>query len=231
MKAYPYICMYNRDIYLDMFRQGYVLNLFSDTSTRRIPHKREGLVSACYGSIAVTGDNIIDSVFRLQSISTSNACEIRGIRCSLSLANKYKNNFKVINIFSDSKVAVFSLREYIHKWKLINNEFYSNGNRVVNQELYIECYQLIQELSKTHIVNIFHQKGHIKQSNYNSLLLASDVFKKNNGILGEVDMNLIRYISLYNNYIDHTTRSTVNTTDLRHNIYQDALHFYTNDYL
>lgn len=71
----------------------------------------------CYGAVAVCGDQIIDSFYRISSRSTNNSCEIKGLRAAILLANKWKGQFSFINIFSDSQISVFGLKDYIYKWK------------------------------------------------------------------------------------------------------------------
>ena len=213
---------------------NYTLNLFSDASMR---DTSETTLAGCYGSVAISGDNIIDELIRINSCTTVPAAEIRGIRCSLLLALKYRYNYKVINIFSDSQIAVFGLRDYIYGWNYNpdTKRFYTKGSKfnkaaeAKNQELYIECLSLLLELAKTNIVNIYHQKGHI--DNDRALSNAISVFKKSNNINGKIDYNFIRYISIYNNYIDNKTRSILLRTNVREIQYKDAILFDLPDFV
>ena len=44
--------------------------------------------------------------------------------------------------------------------------------------------------------------------------------------MGKVDYNTIRYISLYNNYVDSKSRSIINRTNIFENVYYDPVSFY-----
>ena len=138
--------------------------------------------------------------------------------------------FRTINIFSDSQIAVFGLRDYIYKWKYNpEEERYYLGNRkseVKNQELLIECFYLLNELRKTNIVNIFHQCGHV-DNGFDNIKNAAEVFKRSNGVNGVVSYELVRYISVYNNYVDNKSRSFIRTLNIFENYYTDAVEFYS----
>lgn len=209
---------------IDMIKNPDTLNVFSDASMRA---RSKNVLDTCYGSVAVNKDTIIDEKFRLSSESTVPAAEIRGIRCSLSLALQYRDKYKVINIFSDSQVALFSLRDYVYGWKYKSDgHIYNKSAKMVkNEELFVECFQLLQELRKTNIVNLYHQPGHI-ENGLENLRYGISVFKKSNGILGTVDYNTIRYISLYNNYVDSKSRSFIRGINIYENTFCDPLIFY-----
>lgn len=225
----PPITDYSVNFTLDMINNRDTLNLFSDASMRPFNRAKNEL-STCYGSVAVSNDTIIDEMLRMQTVSTVPAAEIRGIRCSLSLALKWRYHFRVINIFSDSQLALFGLRDYIYNWYYNTNDgrYYSgqrNKSEVVNQEIILECFYMLEELRRTNIVNLFHQKGHI-ENGMESIKKALVTFKKSNGIIGSIDYSTIRYISCYNNYIDNKTRSLIRRTDMFGDIqYSDAVIF------
>lgn len=216
----------NANFHIDMIKNQNTLNIFSDASMRS---RSKNILDTCYGAVAVHMDTIIDERFRMCSESTVPAAEIRGIRCSLSLALQYRYQFPVINIFSDSQIALFGLRDYIYGWKFKSDgRLYSKSSTIVkNQELYVECFQLLNELRKTNIVNLYHQPGHV-ENGLDSLKAAINVFKTSNNIRGIVDYNTIRYISLYNNYVDSKSRSFIRGINIYENIYTDPLIFYAN---
>ena len=212
---------------LSMIYNENTLNLFSDASMRNTT--RKDILSSCYGSVAVSKDTIINELFRLNTNTTVPAAEIRGLRCSLSLALQYRNMFKNINIFSDSQISVFCIRDYIWNWKLTGNYVFVNrsGEEAKNQELYIECLEMLLDLSRTNTVNIFHQAGHV-ENGLSNLKNAINVFKSSNNIPGKIDYNLIRYISTYNNYVDEKSRSILRRTNIYDNTYSDPVHFVYN---
>ena len=217
---------------LDMIYDTNILNIFSDASMLK-REKRGNNLAACYGAVAVYNDTILEEFYRVNSLCTVPAAELRGIRCSLHLALKYRHMFPVINLFSDSLYSVQAIRDYCYDWVWDEkNQYYKYNKRhtrptrpIENQNLIYECISLIRELQKTNIVNIFHQKGHIQ--NPNGLIPAIEAFKLYNGMFdgSKVSYNIIRYISTYNNYVDNCTRSIIHRTNVFDNNYCDPVIF------
>lgn len=219
----------NIDMNLNNFYSMNTLNIFCDASVRK---KSKHNFDVCYGVVCVTENTIIDSVYRIASNSTNNEGEIKGLRMALNMAAKWINHFKFINIFSDSKISIIGLREYIYNWKYdkkTGNLKNSSGSFVSNQSIFIECFHLLSYLDKIkpNKVQLFHQRGHIS-NNINDLRKARNSFKKENHIYANVDLNLINYLSTWNNYVDHTSRSTLLRADLNYN-YHDPIEFYLNN--
>ena len=197
------------------------LNIFSDASMIKD--------YGCYSVIAVCKDSIIDSYCHPVSNTTVNNSEIKGIRAALTLALRWQNAFDFINIFSDSLISVMGLREYIYGWRYNPDDqlLYTSVNRPAsNQFIFVECHQMLMELNKNSncIIRIFHQNGHVNNI-YKDLTRAANSFIKTNSICGKVDLNLIRYISTYNNYVDNCSRNTLRRTD-RTKSYIDPIEFY-----
>lgn len=212
------------DIVLSQFYNPETLNIFSDAS---IVGKKNHF-SGCYGVVAVCEDNIIDDLYRLASHTTNNESELKGLRGALILANKWKSDYSFINIFSDSQISVFGLRDYIYNWRYnqYDGNLYGYTNKpIVNQEIFIESHQLLADLQiyRNCIIRIFHQSGHVDNGYYN-LKNAAAVFAKSNNISGNIDLNFIRYISTYNNYVDVTSRNLLKRSDLSKN-YIDPVDF------
>ena len=204
----------DQSVTLSQFYNSETLNIFCDASIIG-RHKN---FTGCYGVVAVVEDNIIDSCFRLVSHTSSNNSEIKGLRAAISMANKWKYNFKSINIFSDSQISIFGLREYIYKWKYNPNNgllYGTAGTPIANQEIFIESHNMLMELSKIQNIPIciFHQSGHVDNS-YNKLREAAAVFIRSNNVRGNVDLNFIRYISTYNNYVDQNSRSILRRSNI-----------------
>ena len=211
------------DVLLSDFANFDTLNIFSDASIAR----NGNFTIGCYGVVCVEVDSIIDKEYRLVSNTTSNNSELKGVRCALSLANKYKNRYRYINIFSDSAISIIGLREYINNWKFKDDGLlYTKYNSVVkNQDIFIGSKCILNELERSNtIIRLFHQSGHINVDNYNDLKNASNTFNKMNNINGKIDLNFIRYISNYNNYVDNTSRSLVRLNRRTNNLYIDPIH-------
>lgn len=202
----------NIEIKLTDFYNDHTLNIFSDASMGKYNGKGIG----CYGVAAVTKDNIIETCYRIVSEATSNESEIKGVRKAISLANKYKNNFKNINIFCDSLYSIYGLINYIYKWKYNPDDhmlYTSSGQVAANQSVFIEAHQMLMDLCSSPVsIHIYHQSGHV-DSSFKNIKEATDSFCKFNNFWGKVDYNFIRYISTYNNYVDNTSRSYLRSSD------------------
>ena len=207
---------------LDDFYNTKTLNVFSDASVIKGTKKFIG----CYGSVAVTGDDVIDKTYNVDSYTTTPACELRGIRSSIIHALKYGQGFERINIFSDSQICIYGLRDYIYKWKIYDGNFYTLGGTVAkNGSLYMECNRLLNlPILQGKEVHLFHQLGHINISKHSDLIKAASEFSKANNIVGIVDLNFIRYISSYNNVVDKESRSILRHANKKI-FYEDAIEF------
>lgn len=214
------------DININEFHNKNTLNIFTDAS---IGKNNTG----CYGAIAVVGDDIVDREYKMVSNTTNNNSEIKGIRAGLCLAMKYRFQFANINIFSDSLISINGLRTYIYTWKEKDGLLYSKiGKPISNQSIFIECHGILKVLDEAPcMISLYHQSAHIN-NNYNELIKASNSFKKNNTIRGKIDLNFIRYICTWNNYVDNTSRGMVRRNATNENIYMDPIEFIPiNDWL
>lgn len=203
----------------DDFYKPEILNIFTDASIKNRPN---GKFSGCYGATAVVCDTIIEEMCRVNTDTTNNNSEIKGIRAGVHLALKYRCNYQTINIFSDSQISVFGLRDRIFNWCLKDGVLINKSKEPVkSQEVYYEIIHMIL-INQLHI-NLYHQKGHV-DNNYNSLQDAEHVFRSSNSIRYTIDLNFIRYISAWNNYIDCATRNMLLTYD-KSMEYYDAIHY------
>lgn len=211
---------------LDMIKNNDTLNLFSDASMEK--KKNSYTLNSCYGSIAVNNDTIIDEYYEKIGDTSVPAAELRGLRCSAILALKYRYNFRVINFFTDSQNAVLALRDNIMNWRWSEKKQYyvyndTKYNREIkNQGLIFEIAMMLEELEKTNIVNIMHQRGHIER--HTQMGEAEECFRRLNNFHHNVDPDVIRYISKYNSYVDYSTRVSLNNAGR----YQDIVSFKPN---
>ena len=218
----------SRNLAIEMFNNKDTLNLFSDASCDNYMFRaKDGIINGCSGSVAVWCDRIIDEDYRVCCEETVPAAEIRGIRISLSLALKYRYQFRVINLFCDSQIAVKSLRDFIYYWEYNwkKDTFYgATGRPAKNVSLILECFTMLQELRKTNVVNLFHQKGHV-DSGWDNIVNAKYAFERLNGMYGTVTTDVIRFISVYNNYVDEKSRRILKATDFKNHHYSDAIEY------
>lgn len=181
------------------------LNIFCDASINKFTTETLG----CPGSIAVCNLQetiIVDERIRLLRNSTNNNSEITAILMAVEQAIylcSEDEDINIINIFSDSKISVYGLREWIFNWARNIKDglmYSSSGTPVSNQQIFVHIIDLI--VSNNLNVNLYHQKGHVTSSN---LDVAKRVFLESNGI--ELTDWQARYISNYNDYIDKATKN------------------------
>ena len=216
-KSYIYISegipIYRMDI--SDFYNPYTLNIFSDASMK---NTKNGKDYECYGAICVCQDRIIDHFYIPVEHESINHCEISGVRLALSFADKYKFQFKNINIFSDSLFSIKGLTEYIYTWKFdesVNSLRSTSSNKIVSQQsIFIECKNILDNIYLCNPnIKLYHQSGHVSNTE-DSIIQAAEKFREFNDFYGLIDINFIAYISKYNNKIDKTTRSYLNLIDL-----------------
>ena len=168
-----------------------ILNIFTDASIEKFNDSYIGSA----GSIIVLNEEIIDQDIQILYPATNNLSEIYSLKLGIIQALKYRNpNIKRINIFSDSKISVFGLREWIFKWVCNNKNgtlYSSSGTPVSNQTYFLEIINLI--IMNQLYINIYHQRGHKNPNKYQDIVEFKKSFRDSNGI--DIQENLI-----YNHY-------------------------------
>ena len=196
------------------------LNIFTDASMNSYG------VSGCAGVCLVFGE--IDKRFPILNTqldtmviknTTNNCAEGRAIINALHLATKYKNQYKTIRIISDSQVNIYGIRDRIVNWKISGKKdkdgfghFVGSQGAIKNQDIFLEALYLILENNLS--VELLHQAGHTSFSNPDLLIKSGELFKKYNGIEDELDIELLRALAFYNNYVDRNTRDILYSVDL-----------------
>lgn len=193
----------------DIFRSD-VLNIFCDASTRK--HGKN--TDICYGAIAICKYDVLDEIYRINSNCTNNNAEIKAIRAGVLLGIRYKNQFSEINLFSDSQISLFGIRDRIFTWTYNHNDglIYGYEDSIKSQDVFIDILNII--VSHNIKINFYHQKGHVKIDKFKSVLEAGHVFTASNNIRSKLDLNLIRYISNFNNMVDTKSRSVLMSHDI-----------------
>ena len=202
--------------FTNLYYSSDTLNIFTDASIKKYDLETIG----CPGAIAVVEGNVIDEKIDILRHTTNNNSEITAIYYGILLAIKYKDKYKNINLFSDSKICIFGLREWIFNWinsidDISNNiedytEKYnpyiligSSNCPVKNQS---EINLIIQTILRNNLnIRLFHQRGHVSLKSHDSLNEARSVFCKNNNI-DFIELPIIINLSTYNNMIDNITR-------------------------
>lgn len=186
------------------------LYIFTDASVQKYGRFDEEYIS-CSGAVAVVWTNnsykIIDQTFNVNRCSTNNNGEIKAIYDGLLLALKYRDQFETINLFSDSKISIYGLREWIKGWVLHSpgNELLgSTMSPVSNQQEILACVYMI--MTNNLHVNLYHQKGHCNQR---IMSTALNTFKSSNHIAEFVNDTFMYFICDMNDYVDTGSRDTL----------------------
>ena len=203
-----------------------ILNIFCDAS---ITFKNK-ICFGCYGAIAVSENNIIDKHYQVCSNTTNNNSEIKAIRSAVLLALRYRYKYPIINIFSDSQISLFGIRDRCYLWKAKENELYGyqDNEPIKNQSVFIEIMNLISD-NQLYIF-FYHQKGHVNIKDKNSLQIANHVFLASNKIRDSIDQEFIKYISYYNSIVDNESRTILKNTNLFSLPYVQPVKFVPVDY-
>ena len=186
--------------------EPYTLNIFTDASLRKIS---EIETWTCAGSIAVYGNTIIDTDYRVFKNQTSNFTELKALRLGIDMALKTIRahpQIQLVNLFSDSQISIYGIRDRIFNWRVINGQLAGYGNKtIVNQDIFLEILQIVTD-SKLNI-RFYHQKGHSDQISLSASRITLII---SNRVVGADEYNIcndfIKFINRYNQIIDNGSR-------------------------
>lgn len=196
------------NVYIEQFYNDRTLNIFTDGSSIR---QKGG--SFC--AVAVVKDNIIEECCQTSNVNSA-AAELQGLRKGLDIAWRHIYEFDFINIISDSAFAVNLIREGIYKWRYNAklDTLVNASNQVSPQShLIFEVFEIYKSLCTIKHIELLHTKAHVNANDVGYIKEATLNFKRINKVDGDVDFNLIRYLSNWNAYADNkaytlTKRST-----------------------
>jgi len=158
----------------------------------------------CPGCLIVNGEQISYSDY-IRLDSTNSRSELAAVQLGVTQALNYINSGVPINLFSDSKVCIYSIREWIFNWcnNIVDGVLYGSSYKPIsNQDMIINIINTIR-FNNLHI-NLYHQKGHVDIFNKHSLEHAREVFIESNKV--DIEYDLLKYISDYNNNVDIQTK-------------------------
>ena len=197
------------------------LKICCDASVRYIGNR----CFTCSGAVSI---NTGVTKYEILADSTNNRGELwavyLGCRMALEERNRWPGRFERINVYSDSKLVIVGLTQWIHQWlktaqKTTGGKYFnSSGKLVANQNMYqmIITFCCINQLE----VHFYNQKGHVNVNSRESLEEANDQFFSVNRYW--LDPQELILISNYNNYIDQTTRDRLR--DINPNSFPVAYH-------
>lgn len=187
---------------------GNILNIFTDASVKH--NRTKTFTVGCPGfTVFINNLMILPVTYQFILDSTNNESEILAIFNALYYVLCNKNVFTdidTINIFSDSKISVYGLREWYKKWIINFKEdlmYSSSGKPVANQRFFIECMGIIDALNKK--VNIYHVNGHIDLWDKKSINKFITTFVRENQPNRELSKDEMDFIIDGNNRVDERT--------------------------
>ena len=186
------------------------LNIFSDASILQVKNgaKIEYYIG-CPGISVWNMDNKIGEYSEVYTKVTNNFSEIRAIFLAVWTARQYRDMYpeiKYINIFSDSKISIFGLREWMFGWLNKNNDgvLMSTSGVVKNQEHFIKIIKFICDNDLS--LRFYHVRGHHDHNTQKELIQFRNSFKRENHINNTIDDNLVKYLIRGNSDVDNLTR-------------------------
>lgn len=210
----------------DIFIDG-VLNLFTDASIEPLGGNKW---NGCAGVVAAFRNyNNVDENFFMGYLNndfedffnvvnlkimfdcTNNIAELSAILLGVEFAIEHQSYFKRINLFSDSRISVQSLRDWIFNWiqysRYKNQEYNPSIHTLINTTGCVKNQVLIKNIingiavidPKLCSFNIYHCKGHAK-----NIKTVQDTFQKFNGFrINNYDAEKILEC---NDMVDNATR-------------------------
>mgnify|MGYP002521285989 CR=1 FL=1 len=190
----------------DYFISDDVLNIFTDASIKRI--RNENSFIGCPGIISYLGYQSLCKRLEMINFSTNNESEIRAIQMAVEYIYEcipMLPFIKRINIFSDSRISVYGLREWYKNWfnNFKNGELYGSSGKVKNQKYFIFIIKAIEQLGIP--INIYHLRGHME--NKPAYEFITSFYKENHiaGYHGQMNYELKNYLVHGNDEIDKET--------------------------
>lgn len=208
----------------DAIFNDYSINIFTDASVR----DHEDTVESVAGALLLYPKGTVNSPYIYENTrilnSTNNEGEIYAILMGINLAirllqaNEAYRDY-TINLFSDSRICIFGLREWYSSWisNGRNNQFMnSSGQPVANQEIFIQCMNLIMFYNLK--INFYHIRGHKDPTKKNDFQQFSKDFMISNYIKEEPSRNLVLALAQFNDYVDYNTRGSLLPEGVNHKI-------------
>lgn len=180
------------------------VNTYTDAS---ITKDDMGNFISCAGYVTTFHGDIIDSGTKIVYNTTNNYGEILAIYMGIQSLLSFKDYDAFLNLFSDSRISVVGLKEWIYGWlknmnpktlMLIN----SSGLNVANQEIFCNIVNYIVQ-NNTHL-SIYHQRGHQNPANVKDMEVVRKSFIETNNT--EITDDIIREICYYNDMVDRITK-------------------------
>lgn len=202
-------------LHLDTIVNNHTLNIFTDASVKKEVENTENGPAYYYisapGAQAYIGDKLIQSSSSVLPFCTNNEGEITAIQYGIHLAKILSKQpelgITTINLFSDSKICIYGLREWIFNWVRSEADgiLYGSNGPVKNQSRFISIVNDI--ISSSLRINFYHVRGHLDTISFKNTRTFKNSFIKENHLQGDVDDRLILFLIHANSSVDNFTRS------------------------
>lgn len=185
-----------------------VLNIFTDASIK--PLQVKNTWDGCSGAISVINEDKEDYDKRVVIIRncTNNIAELTAIEVGVELAIDNMGKFSRINLFSDSKISVLGLRDWIWNWIQSSRDMRymttSSGTPVKNLNIILNIINKILMIDPNlSQFNIYHCKGHA--------LGKGELIQKTFYEVNKLKISIEDALELgkYNDIVDNLTRDTL----------------------
>lgn len=190
-----------------IFREN-VLNIFTDASI--MPLNIKNTWDGCSGAISVIDEDKQEYDKRVVIIRqcTNNIAELTAIELGVDMAIDNVGKFHRINLFSDSKISVLGLREWIWTWmqsaRDMRHMTTSSGTPVKNLNIILNIINKISMIDPNlSQFNIYHCKGHALGKGELIQRTFYEVNKLKISIEDALDLGK------YNDIVDNLTRDTL----------------------
>lgn len=211
----------------EQFSNRNTLNIFTDASILQI--KNNNKFNHCIGSSGISiwkEDKNIGDYSEVIAYTTNNFCELHAIFLATWFARNIlfsDNDIKYINIFSDSKISVFGLREWIFKWvsSSVNGILYGTSGKVKNQEEFIKIVKFIIDNNLN--INLYHVRGHHDHNTQKEMINFKQSFQRENNINDIIEDKLINFLIMGNSIVDNLTRNKLKDNLLIQEAYNNKL--------
>lgn len=191
------------------------VNVFTDASVKK---HNDGITESIAGSLLqyqfydenhqIKSNEIIKCTRLIPS--TNNEGEIyailMGIQMCIEHKSKSKKDYKY-NLFSDSKISIFGLREWYKSWisnGIIHNDLINSSGEVIkNKQIFLRCFNSI--ITSKINIDLIHIRGHMNNDpkKYKQFI---DNFVSSNYFSEYPSDDLAMSLIYYNDIVDRTTR-------------------------
>ena len=195
----------------DQISRPDTLNIFTDASMLT----KSAIASA--GAHFYSGTNLIGEFIQNIPQATVNIGELMGVWFGLRQALEYAKTgaFSVINLFSDSQITIFGLRNWIYNWVRDEEQGHLHGygkKQVQNETYFIHLVNFI--LGNNLKVNLYHVRGHLDGTGFKESREFKENFIYANRIHYRVDDTVINFLIKGNSLIDNRTRDKLSDVSL-----------------